>query len=97
MYVHMYVCIYTHIHFNFEIVNVNVSLSPSNLKVVLRELVCFRLTSPMSFPTLGAGLLVVPSVSHLIAPSCSVPTSRHIIGTQEMPVSPIYHPSPEIC
>lgn len=81
----MYICIYTNINFNLEIVNVNASLMPSNLKVVLMDLVCFRLTSPVSFTTLGAGLLVVPSVSHLIAPPCSVPQSRHIIGSQEMP------------
>lgn len=92
MFVCMYICIYTNINFNLEIVNVNASLMPSNLKVVLMDLVCFRLTSPVSFTTLEAGLLVVPSVSHLIAPSCSVPQSRHIIGSQEMPKLVLFSP-----
>lgn len=90
MYVCTYVCIYTDINFNLEIVNVNATLSPSDLKVVLMELVCVRLTSPVSLTTLGAGLRVVPSVSHLIAPSCSVPKCRHSIGTQEMPQSVLF-------
>lgn len=87
---------YNYIHFNWEIINVNATLPPLNLKLVLRELLFFRLhtrTSLVSFTMQGlfssrfhclSTLLLLSSLraSGEEALLCLVPKSKHMIDTK---------------